>query len=82
MMKRSVPPLLVVALILAFVHSGAQDKVDFRAVTPGVKLEEVVAGHLIDLNGKYKFRATEVVIEPGGYLGPPRPTTGRSHGSA
>ncbi len=33
------------------------------------KLEEVVAGHLTDLNGRYKLRVTEVTYDPGGYIG-------------
>jgi quercetin dioxygenase-like cupin family protein len=38
-------------------------------ITSAVKLEEVVFGHLTELNGKYKMRATEVTFAPGGYLG-------------
>ncbi len=34
-----------------------------------VKLESVVAGHLTDLNGRYKLRVTEVKYDPGGYIG-------------
>jgi quercetin dioxygenase-like cupin family protein len=33
------------------------------------KLETVVAGHLTELNGKYKLRASEVTYEPGGFIG-------------
>jgi hypothetical protein len=36
-----------------------------RGITSAVKLEEVVFGHLTELNGKYKMRATEVTFAPG-----------------
>ena len=34
-----------------------------------IKLEQVVAGHLAELNGKYKLRVTEVTYDPGGFIG-------------
>lgn len=45
-------------------------QVQSQGVSSKVKLEETVYGHLEELNGKYKFRATEVIIAPGGKLGP------------
>jgi quercetin dioxygenase-like cupin family protein len=48
---------------------AAQESVEMRGITSAVKLEEVVFGHLTELNGKYKMRATEVTFAPGGYLG-------------
>lgn len=35
-----------------------------------LKLEEIVAGHLQELNGKYKLRVAQVTYEPGGHIGP------------
>lgn len=35
-----------------------------------VILEHPVAGHLEELNGKYKLRVAEVTYVPGGYIGP------------
>ena len=42
----------------------AFSQVQSQGVSSKVKLEETVYGHLEELNGKYKFRATEVVIAP------------------
>ena len=61
--------LLFVALLGAAGRLDAQESVEMRGITSGVKLEEVVFGHLTELNGKYKMRATEVTFAPGGYLG-------------
>lgn len=62
-------PLLFVALLGAAGRLAAQESVDMRGITSTVKLEEVVFGHLTELNSKYKMRATEVTFAPGGYLG-------------
>jgi quercetin dioxygenase-like cupin family protein len=61
--------LLFVALLGAAGRLAAQESVEMRGITSAVKLEEVVFGHLTELNGKYKMRATEVIFAPGGYLG-------------
>lgn len=61
--------LLFVALLGAAGRLAAQESVEMRGITSAVKLEEVVFGHLTELNGKYKMRATEVAFAPGGYLG-------------
>jgi quercetin dioxygenase-like cupin family protein len=61
--------LLFVALLGAAGRLAAQESVEMRGITSAVKLEEVVFGHLTELNGKYKKRATEVTFAPGGYLG-------------
>lgn len=34
------------------------------------KLEATLAGHLSELNGKFKLRASEVTYAPGGFIGP------------
>jgi quercetin dioxygenase-like cupin family protein len=34
-----------------------------------VKIEEVTFGHLSELNGKFKLRATELTFAPGGFIG-------------
>ena len=61
--------LLFVALLGAAGRLAAQESVEMRGITSAVKLEEVVFGHLTELNGKYKMRATEVTFAQGGYLG-------------
>jgi len=34
-----------------------------------LKLEQVISGHLAELNGRYKLRVTEVTYAPGGFIG-------------
>lgn len=63
-------PLPLIALLSVADHSVAQPRVDLKGITAKVKLEEVVSGHLAELNGKFKLRATEVTFAPGGELGP------------
>jgi hypothetical protein len=60
---------LLLSLLGATVRLAAEDAVERRGITSEAKLEEVVFGHLTELNGKYKMRATEVTFAPGGYLG-------------
>ena len=43
--------------------------VESKGQIPKLKLEQVVAGHLTELNGRYKLRVTEVTYIPGGYIG-------------
>jgi len=65
---------LKVVLIVMLLFSGAdrlaaEEKVEARGITQAIKLEEVVYGHLSELNGKFKLRATEVTFAPDAYLG-------------
>jgi quercetin dioxygenase-like cupin family protein len=64
------------ALSLATLLTRPQDaaaqpagKVDTKGLTAKIKHESVLAGYLGELNGKYKLRVTELVLEPGGYVG-------------
>jgi quercetin dioxygenase-like cupin family protein len=57
------------ALVAGAERSSAQDHVEARGITSIVKLEEITFGHLPELNGKFKLRATEVIFAPDGYLG-------------
>jgi quercetin dioxygenase-like cupin family protein len=62
--------LLLVAVILGATRPlAAQQGVEARGLAATVKLEEVLFGHLTELNGKYKLRATEVTFAPDGFLG-------------
>ena len=61
--------LLLLVLLYFSQHAMAQQNVDSAGITAAVKLEEVVAGYLTDLNGKFKLRASEVTLAPGGHLG-------------
>ena len=55
-------------LLMVFSVTGFA-QVQSQGVTPKLKLEETVYGHLEELNGKYKFRASEVTFAPGAKLG-------------
>ena len=61
--------LLFVALLSGAGRLAAQEKVEARGITSVIKIEEVIFGHLTELNDKYKMRASEVTFAPGGYLG-------------
>ena len=61
--------LVTWALLGSSGRLAAQDAVEMRGISSAVKLEEVVYGHLHELNGKYKMRATEVTFAPDAYLG-------------
>src|SRR5687768_8750331 len=61
--------VLVLVLLSAADQSTAQPKVDVRGITSKVLVDEVIFGHLSELNGKFKMRVTEVTIAPEGYVG-------------
>jgi quercetin dioxygenase-like cupin family protein len=61
--------LLVMGLLSTTIGSRSQDRVETTGITSAVKLEEIIFGHLHELNGKYKLRATEVTFAPDGFLG-------------
>jgi quercetin dioxygenase-like cupin family protein len=69
MMRITLLLLPVVALFGGADRSAAQEKVEVRGITSVIKLDEVLFGHLTELNGKFKIRATEFTLEPGAYLG-------------
>lgn len=62
-------PLFFLVLLSAADHSIAQPKVEVKGITSKVKLEEVIFGHLLELNGKFKLRVTEVTFGPEAYIG-------------
>jgi quercetin dioxygenase-like cupin family protein len=66
---KQLTPILFVALLQVAGKSSAQQQVDRKGLTAAVKFEQVMSGHLTDLNGKYKLRVTETTIEPGGHQG-------------
>src|SRR6266496_3137368 len=61
--------LLLVALLGETDRLAAQEPVETRGITSEVKIEEVIFGHLTELNGKFKLRATELTFAPDGYVG-------------
>ena len=44
-------------------------RVETKGLTAKIKFESPLSGYLGELNGKYKLRVTELVLEPGGYVG-------------
>jgi quercetin dioxygenase-like cupin family protein len=62
-------PLLFMLLLGGTHPLAAQQDVETRGITSVIKLEEVIFGHLTELNGKFKLRATELKIAPEAYLG-------------
>jgi quercetin dioxygenase-like cupin family protein len=70
--EKTVPRLTLILCVMLLSVAGAsstQHQVDRKGTTSTVKLEQVVSGHLTDLNGKYKLQVTEITYEPGGYTG-------------
>src|SRR6201981_614754 len=61
--------LLLVALLGGTDCVAAQETVETRGITSEVKLDEVIFGHLTELNGKFKLRATEITFAPADYVG-------------
>jgi quercetin dioxygenase-like cupin family protein len=61
--------LLLVTLLGGTDGVAAQDAVETRGVTSAIKIDEVIFGHLTELNGKFKLRATELTFAPDGYIG-------------
>jgi quercetin dioxygenase-like cupin family protein len=49
---------------------NAQQKIEIKGLSAKIKLNQVVSGYLSELNGKYQLRLGEVILEPGGRLGP------------
>jgi quercetin dioxygenase-like cupin family protein len=44
-------------------------KVETKGLVAKIKFESEISGYLEPLNGKYKLRVTELVLEPGGHVG-------------
>jgi quercetin dioxygenase-like cupin family protein len=61
------------SLLLRPGRSAAQPpspvKVDTKGLVAKIKFEEVLAGFLAEVNGKYKLRVTELTLAPGGHVG-------------
>jgi quercetin dioxygenase-like cupin family protein len=53
----------------AAAQAAGPARVDTKGLTAKIKFESVLDGYLTELNGKYKLRVTELVLEPGGYVG-------------
>src|SRR6185295_8373615 len=60
---------LLLAAVLGSGPALAQDRVELRGISAEIKLDEVLFGHLPEVNGNFRLRATEVTFAPDGYLG-------------
>jgi quercetin dioxygenase-like cupin family protein len=69
MRRRSAKCFLAAGAVCVAAAALAQ-QVESKGITSQLRLEEKIYGHLDELNGKYKLRASEVTIAPGGMLGP------------
>ena len=70
-MKRSsvLHLLLLSSFLIATTVSPHNQVVEKSGQHSRIMLEQVVSGHLEELNGKYKLRVTEVTYDPGGFIG-------------
>ena len=68
-------PRRIAFIAMAFVFGNSATNaqqpstVESKGQHPSIKLEQVIAGYLKELNGRYKIRATEVTYDVGGYIG-------------
>ena len=60
---------LSVPILIAISVAQNTHRVEMKDVTPVQRFEQVISGHVAELNGKYKFRVSEVTYQPGGYVG-------------
>ena len=68
--KRMLRVAIVAAQLFALpALAQAPAAVEVKGQSGKIKLEEVVSGHLTELNGRYKLRVTETTYEPGGTIG-------------
>jgi quercetin dioxygenase-like cupin family protein len=60
--------IILVVIVAAFGTgvANAQQKVEVKGQSSKVKLNQVISGHLSELNGKYQLRVSETTFEPGG----------------
>jgi quercetin dioxygenase-like cupin family protein len=56
-------------VVLAQAPPPGPAKVDTKGLTAKIRFEQPLAGYLTELNGRYKLRVTELVLEAGGYVG-------------
>jgi quercetin dioxygenase-like cupin family protein len=68
-MMRCFTLLLVVGLLGGTGRLAAQETVETRGIMSEIKIDEVIFGHMTELNGKFKLRATELTLAPDGYIG-------------
>jgi len=57
---------LLMALLGGTDRMAAQETVETRGITSVIKIDEVIFGHLTELNDKFKLRATQLTFAPDG----------------
>jgi len=67
--KRFLLGILAVLLSVSLARGQEPIKVDTKGLAAKIKFENALSGYLSELNGKYKLRVTELVLQPGGYVG-------------
>lgn len=68
MKRKSILGLAIPVSLVLWVALGiapAETQVELKDVQPVQRFEQIISGHLTDLNGKYKFRVSEVTYQPG-----------------
>jgi quercetin dioxygenase-like cupin family protein len=53
-------------IVIAYAIGQQAGTVEKKGITVTPRLEHLVSGHLVELNGKYKLRVSEAVLDPGG----------------
>ena len=66
---RTFSVIAIAALWVECASGQTPDKVESRGQHPKIKLDQVISGHLVELNGHYKLRVAEVTYDPGAYIG-------------
>jgi quercetin dioxygenase-like cupin family protein len=59
----------IVALAVAAAVPASAQQVERKGTSSATKLEQLMSGHLTEINGKYKLRVTESTYELGGFTG-------------
>ncbi len=67
MMRKIALVMVLAAFGTAAANAQQSATVDTKGSHANIKIDQLVAGHLTELNGRYKLRVTEITYEPGGY---------------
>jgi len=69
-MHRIFCAIVMTTLCAGYASAQTADKVDSKGQHPKIKVDQVISGHVTELNGHYKLRVAEVTYDPGAYIGP------------
>lgn len=68
-MKARILAVVPAMLFLTVAFAQQPAKVETTGAASKNAVEQTVSGYLTELNGKYKLRASELTIQPGGHVG-------------